>query len=367
MKKRAVIIETQDGVINSANYGMIACASKGATELYCFIINENDEHGDKFREELEKYGIKNIVGICIDSTCQKDHEKSFNPVKWSDAIAQAVIAYHISTLFGLTTPVGKELLPRIAAQLDAPLVMDCLDVSQTYNTVNEHTYGTYNDSDHDFDLAKTSLYSGKTIATVKVTGSIRIFGIRPNVITPSTKSAILQAAESSPSQATASINSSPSSIEKFIANYTPQQNIKLVESRKGDSLGNHLLAADVIISGGRAMQNGENFKLLEDCARAIENLGGSAAVGASRVAVDLGWVPYRMQVGQTGEKVSPKVYIACGISGSVQHFAGMKMSKMIIAINENPNAAIMSSCDYHVESDVFEILPALIEELQTTQ
>ncbi|MBF0241882.1 MAG: electron transfer flavoprotein subunit alpha/FixB family protein [Desulfamplus sp.] len=113
------------------------------------------------------------------------------------------------------------------------------------------------------------------------------------------------------------------------------------------------------------MKSGENFKILNECANSIENFSiSSTAVGASRVAVDLGWVPYRMQVGQTGEKVSPKVYIACGISGSIQHFAGMKMSGMIIAINENINAAIMSNCDYFVEADLFEIVPQLTKELQ---
>jgi len=88
-----------------------------------------------------------------------------------------------------------------------------------------------------------------------------------------------------------------------------------------------------------------------------------AAAGASRVAVDEGWVPYAFQVGQTGEKVSPQVYIACGISGSIQHFAGMKTARMIIAVNKDENAAIMANCDYHVQGDLFEILPELIRQL----
>ncbi|MBF0574248.1 MAG: electron transfer flavoprotein subunit alpha/FixB family protein [Desulfamplus sp.] len=329
MKKIAVIIETKDGVIKEANYGMIACAAKNESPLYAFIINEN---GDKFKEELGKHGIQNIVEIRIDTLSCENGANEFNPFNWSDALVQAVTSYEISTLFGLTTPMGKELLPRIAAQLDAPLVMDCLDVSKGC------------------DLVKTSLYSGKTIATIKVSGDIRLFGIRPNVIEPS-------------SQIETSKTKISPKVEVFIANIKPKNNIKLIESRKGDSSGNDLVAADVIISGGRAMKNGENFKLLHDCAEAIQNFGSAAVVGASRVAVDLGWVPYRMQVGQTGEKVSPKVYIACGISGSVQHFAGMKMSGMIIAINENINAAIMSNCDYFVEADLFDIVPAITEEL----
>ena len=121
----------------------------------------------------------------------------------------------------------------------------------------------------------------------------------------------------------------------------------------------NLSEADVIISGGRGLKNGENFNLLFDCAKAI----GNAAVGASRVAVDEGWVPYAMQVGQTGTKVNPKVYIACGISGSVQHLAGMKTAGLIIAINTDATAAIIDHSDYYVIGDLFTILPALTRQL----
>jgi electron transfer flavoprotein alpha subunit len=107
------------------------------------------------------------------------------------------------------------------------------------------------------------------------------------------------------------------------------------------------------------MQNPENFRLLWECAETI-----GAAVGASRVAVDAGWVPHSMQVGQTGATVSPKVYIACGISGSVQHFAGMKTSGMIIAINSDPDAAIIKRCDYYAVADLFDVLPELTLKLQ---
>ena len=108
------------------------------------------------------------------------------------------------------------------------------------------------------------------------------------------------------------------------------------------------------------MKNGDNFNILFDCAKLL-----GAAVGASRPAVDSGWVPYTMQVGQTGVKVNPKVYIACGISGSVQHFAGMKTSGLIIAINSDPNAAIISLCDYYIIGDLYEIVPRLTERLKS--
>ena len=126
-----------------------------------------------------------------------------------------------------------------------------------------------------------------------------------------------------------------------------------------DSRGIDLTEADIILSGGRGLGNTENFNLLFDCAEKM-----AAAVGASRVAVDEGWVPHAMQVGQTGKTVSPKVYIACGISGSVQHFAGMKTAAMIIAVNKDSEAAIMKRCDYFVVADLFEIIPALTTRLK---
>jgi electron transfer flavoprotein alpha subunit len=138
--------------------------------------------------------------------------------------------------------------------------------------------------------------------------------------------------------------------------------LEVLESRQGDPNAQNLAEADVIISGGRGLKSGEHFKLLFDCAKPL-----GAAVGASRVAVDNGWVPYAMQVGQTGVKVNPKVYIACGISGSVQHFAGMKTSQMIIAINSDENAAILSNCDYYAVGDLFEILPELARALAAHQ
>ena len=133
---------------------------------------------------------------------------------------------------------------------------------------------------------------------------------------------------------------------------------EVIETRTDGSGDQYLAESDIIISGGRGLKRAENFKLLFDCARHM-----NASVGASRVAVDNGWVPYAMQVGQTGVKVNPKVYMAVGISGSIQHFAGMKTAKMIIAINTDENAAIMANCDYFAVGDLFEILPELEKAL----
>jgi electron transfer flavoprotein alpha subunit len=177
------------------------------------------------------------------------------------------------------------------------------------------------------------------MATLKTEGEYHIYGVRPNAI------------EASPAPGEAEMIS----FQAEIIN----EGLTVKEIKQGDFSGIDLTEADIILSGGRGMENSENFSVLFECA---EKLG--AAVGASRVAVDEGWVPYTMQVGQTGKTVSPKVYIACGISGSVQHFAGMKTAAMIIAVNKDPGAAIMKNCDYFVVADLFDIVPALTARLK---
>ena len=314
MQRTGVVIEIKEGRVKDANFGMLACARATGRDVYALVINEN---GESFRERLESHGIHAILELTISG----GENTPWNPEQHTHAIIQAMEAHQIKTLLALTTPMGRELLPRIAAVLDAPLVMDCIDV------------------DMEKGLAQTTLYSGKTIGTIKVSGAYQLFGIRPNVIP------------------TVSVKSNATMIPMAIDTPLPER-FKTLEILPGQSSQTDITEADIIISGGRAMQNKENFNLLFHCAKAM-----GAAVGASRVAVDMGWVPYTMQVGQTGEKVSPRVYIACGISGSIQHFAGMKMSGMIIAINTNSEAAMVSNCDYFIQGDLFEIVPLLTQLL----
>ncbi len=317
MNKIGIIIETKDGEVKDANYGMITCAAKDldADDVLIALMLDGDPKACK--EKLQAHGISSIVDLTSVGT--------WNPVSWSYAVLEAMKRLELSLLFGLTSAIGRELLPRIAAKLDAPLTMNCIDVSCRTG------------------IAKTYLYSGKTLASIQVKGANQIYGIRPNVV------------NAAPLERPLSADIVPQQIDAD----AKAQSLCLMERIPGDRSAGDLQEADIIISGGRGMQNGENFSLLHECAKLL-----NAEVGASRVAVDLGWVPYRMQVGQTGEKVSPRLYIACGLSGSVQHFAGMKMSKMIIAINGDPNAAIVSNCDYFIQEDLLEVLPALNEALK---
>ena len=313
MEKIGILIETKDGHVKKTNFGLITAARGDGRELCAFLLDGN---GAQYKSELENYGVQKIVDISSNQGAL-----AWNPVSWSMAVIGAMEHFDVSTLLGLASPQGKELLPRIAAHLDAPLVMDCIAVNLT-----EHT-------------ATKSQFSGKTIATMDVSGSFYLYGIRPNSI------------EAQPAPCEAEVIAYQTDVES--------KNLTVKEIKKAASDRIDLTEADVIISGGRGMKNSENFRILFECADII-----GAAVGASRVAVDAEWVPYAMQVGQTGKTVSPKVYIACGISGSVQHFAGMKTSGLIIAINEDAEASIIKNCDYYVVGDLHEIVPLLTGQLK---
>jgi electron transfer flavoprotein alpha subunit len=312
MRKIGILLETKDGALKKTNFGVITAARGDGHELYGFLLDGN---GADHKTALEAYGIHKIIEITA-----KEGTLDWNPVSWSGAIIDAMNHFKVNTLLGLTSAQGKELLPRIAAALDAPLVMDCIDLNLSDGRV------------------KKSQFSGKTIATIQVKGPFSIYGVRPNVF------------EAKPSPAEAEVIPFKTDLES--------DGLVVREVRQDASRGIDLTEADIIISGGRGMKNPDNFRILSECAELI-----GAAIGASRVAVDAGWVPHSMQVGQTGATVSPKVYIACGISGSVQHFAGMKTSGLIVAVNTDPEANIVKKCDYYIVADLFEVIPLLTNQL----
>ena len=315
MQKIGLLIETNAAGVKPALNGVITAARGPEHELYGLVF---DGKGAAYRDELQDYGIHKIVNV--QST---EGLLSWNPDNWAKAIVQVMEQLGINILFGLTTSQTKDVFPRIAAMLDAPLLLDCIGVDLETLTV------------------KKSQFSGRTIATFKLRGTHYLFGIRPNVIA------------AHPAPVTAEVLSLQTQIG---------DESLMVEAVKKDSAGTmDLSEAQIIIAGGRGMQNGENYRILHECADVL-----GAAVGASRVAVDAGWVPHSMQVGQTGTTVSPNLYIACGISGSVQHFAGMKTSGVLVAINTDPKAAMMQHCDYGIVGDLFDIVPLLTRRLKTT-
>ncbi len=217
---------------------------------------------------------------------------------------------------------GKDVAARLGARLDVGLAMDCIAIRL----------------DGEVFVATKPMYGGKVLAEVAVDGVPQIAAIRPNV---------MDIAEAAKAGDVARVEVNTGSVRTRVVEK------KLEAASKVD-----LTEADIVVSGGRGM-GGADFSLLEELA---EILGG--AVGASRSAVDEGWRPHSDQVGQTGKVVSPSLYIACGISGAIQHLAGMGASKYIVAINKDPEAPIFKKADYGIVGDLFEAVPAIIAELK---
>ncbi len=313
MTKVAVLIETTDNEVKAANFGVLTAAQGEGNEIYAFIVGAD---GEACKSELEKYGVVKIITITGGGS-----ELNAKPDLQAKAIIAALKEYETSVLLALGSTKGNDILARLAAKLKAPLAVDCLSVDCSANTVRK------------------PYFAGKTIATLKMDGEYFICALRPNAVEP----------------VEASVNAE---VISFTADVGDYDGLVIKEVKKSSSGKVDLSEANVIVSGGRPIGSAENFKILEKCA---ERMNG--AVGASRVAVDEGFASHSMQVGQTGKTVNPRLYVACGISGSVQHFAGMKTSKIIVAINSDKDAPIFNKCDYGIIGDIFEVVPALTAEL----
>lgn len=315
MANVAVLIETNENGVKATNFGVITAShAEGANSIYAFVVGA----ADNYKVELEKYGAGKIISINSDGA-----DLNTRPDMKAKAIVEAMEQYGIKALLTLSSPMGKDIMARVAAKLSAPLALDCLSVDIAAQTVAK------------------PYFSGKTIATLKLKGDFFLAAIRPNSIEPVEASV---AAE----------------LDAFTAVAAGDGGLVVKEVKKNSSGTVDLAEANIIISGGRGIGAAEKFDMLFECAAAVSGM----AVGASRVAVDSGFAPHSMQVGQTGKTVSPRLYIACGISGAVQHFAGMKTSKVIVAINEDKDAPIFGKCDYGIVGDIFEIVPELTKQLR---
>jgi len=249
----------------------------------------------------------------------------YAPEPYAAALAEAARQTGAALVVVAGTAMGKDLAARAAARLQAACLSDVVEIEISEAGVR----------------ARRPVYSGKAYARVRAAGSPVVATLRPNVF---------PAGSADPSRSAAAEPFTPA---------LPPARIKVVRLEKPAEQERDVAEATVVVSGGRGLKGPENFSLVRDLAAA---LGG--AVGASRAVVDDGWIPHAHQVGQTGKVVSPSLYVACGISGAVQHLAGMSTSKVIVAINKDPDAPIFRIADYGIVGDVFEVLPKLTEEVR---
>lgn len=275
---------------------------------------------DGLEKDLAAYGAKKVI------LADSESLEKYNSIAYTKVLATVVEEMKPTIVLGSSSVLGKDFFPRLAAKLKAGLSAD--------------TTGLRIDSGK--LVATRPVYAGKASLDVIFHSNIQMAIVRPNSFPI----------------ATPQVGASAEVIKKTVdvgALVCP-----LVELIKGSGSGKaDLTEAEIIVSGGRAMGTADNFKILNDLANVL-----GATVGASRAAVDSGYATHDMQVGQTGKVVNPKLYIANGISGAIQHLAGMRTSKVIVAINKDPEAPIFSKADYGIVGDLFKVVPLLTEKLK---
>lgn len=270
-------------------------------------------------EKLKEYGAASVVSL-------NGAGDNYSPEGYSNVLTPFLKDGGYDYVLAGATSLAKDLFPRVSGALDVGMASELTELAVDGDTIK----GT------------RPMFAGKVLADVQVDGNKpHIYTVRPNAL-------------GMPDSATAGAGE-----VKAVDGDAGNIRAAIKEIIKGASEKLDLTEANIIVSGGRAMKSEENFKILEDMANVI-----GATVGASRAAVDSGFASHSMQVGQTGKTVAPSLYIACGISGSIQHLAGMRTSKVIVAINTDPEAPIFQKADYGIVGDLFKIVPIMTEEFK---
>lgn len=310
--KVLVVAEQKDGKLKKSSTELLpVCEGQSVTA----VLFGSD--AKKAAEELSTLGVEEVLWV------NDPHYNDYHSLAFGEAMQKIVDQVKPELILGTASSVGKDLLPIVAAKLDAPIAADCTELSIK-----------------DGLKLRRPFFSGKALADVQLPeAAIRVVSMRPNSLTPG------------------KLGDSNAKVTEFAASYDFDQSpIEFVGRTEGKSDRPDLTEASVIISGGRSLKSRDNFKIIFDFADLV---GG--AVGASRAAVDEGMADHDMQVGQTGKTVNPNLYIACGISGAIQHLAGMRTSKIIVAINKDQNAPIFGKANYGIVGDLFEIVPLMTE------
>jgi len=301
-----VVAEHDNASIKSATRNTITAAAELGAEITLLVVGTDCQAAAN-----EAASIAGVAKVLVADSAVYAHQL---PEAVAPLIAQ--VASNFTHILAPATTTGKNLMPRVAALLDVAQISDIVTIKST-------------------DTFVRPIYAGSALATVQSGDAIKVITVRTTAY-----------AEAAAEGGSASVDAVDTVIEQSVASFVSEE---LSVSERPS-----LSAASIIISGGRGMQSGDNFVLLEKVA---DKLG--AGIGASRAAVDAGFVPNDYQVGQTGKIVAPDLYIAVGISGAIQHLAGMKDSKVIVAINKDEEAPIFQVADYGLVADLFVALPEL--------
>ncbi|MGI8331114.1 electron transfer flavoprotein subunit alpha/FixB family protein [Actinomadura scrupuli] len=312
MAEILVLVDHLDGEVKKVTFELLTLARRHGDAAAVWIGPGYENAKDK----LAEYGAAKVY-VAAD-----EELTSYVVAPKAELLAQLVTEKSAAAVFVPATAEGKEIAGRLSIKIDSGVITDAVGVEDGF-------------------VAEQSIFGGSTVVHSKVKVGTPIIAVRPNSTAP-------EAAPSSPVEEQVSVTLSDAAKAARI--------VEKVVQEKGERP--ELTEAAIVVSGGRGVGNAENFKIIEGLA---DSLG--AAVGASRAATDAGWYPHQFQVGQTGKTVSPQLYIAVGISGAIQHRAGMQTSKTIIAINKDAEAPIFELVDFGVVGDLFQVAPALTEEI----
>lgn len=320
-----VFVETDDGKAKSVGYELLTpgrtLADKLGQKLVAVVMGKDV---DAVAADCIAYGADQVILV------EGDEYKNYNTDAETYAMTELIGKYRPAIVFYGATNNGRDLGPRVACKLGTGLTADCtgLDIEEETGLL----------------MSTRPTFGGNLMATIAIPDNRpQMSTVRPGVFKkgvkdPDRKGEIIRE----------ELHMDPALAK-----------VRLVERVKEVAQAVNLEEAEIIVSGGRGLKEAKNFQLIRDLADAL-----GATVGASRAAVDAGWIPHAHQVGQTGKTVAPKIYIACGISGAIQHLAGMSGSDTVVAINRDPDAPIFSVADYGIVGDLFEVLPALTEQIR---
>jgi electron transfer flavoprotein alpha subunit len=316
-------MEVREGKIKKSSLEALSEAKRRANDLgeeSAAVFAGKQLEG--MTQDAFKYGASKVY------TLENAMLENYSSSLYASVLSEMMLEMKPKAVFFSATSMGKDLAPRVAAKLNVGIATDCTEVSAKDNMLE----------------VLRPIFAGKAFAAFRFKTEPQIVSLRPNVF-PLLGEPLPEKGEV---------------VKKEVKLSQDRTKDQVVEILRGEGTELDVTEAEVVVSGGRGLKGPENFSLLKDIIALFPN----AALGASRTVVDAGWVDHQHQVGQTGKTVSPNLYIAVGISGAIQHLAGMSSSKFIVAVNKDPEAAIFNVADFGVVGDLFNVIPHLKKELE---